>query len=922
MSTENWFTRIQAPPTLAGAITSSATSFTISDGTKLPVAPCRLLIDTEYIYATAITKVGANDTVTVGAPPESFATIAFQGSDLVVDGASNTKVTSASHSFTSSDVGSTIVIMAASPTAWTVANYTINSVVSGAAILSASPAAVSSTGGVWRQVGAPSLGRGIESSSAASHLNSASVRAPVTALGMLQAYEASSRAVSVINHGLVGNGSTDNAVAMQALINSYTTQNTPRFRFPVGRWNFKQTVAFPAQSVCLEGDGYSLNDAFSGTVILGDATLTGDMFQITGFQPSVEIHGINWQHLGTSAAGVNAACLHIGVMESGWAVGPCFFSGPTGGLGTRVDGGTLAGAFTDCIWKGAGVAAGLFFNGQGELRDCHTNNCTPYGVRWCGGGLTVTSLRGEVNNGPILDLGGPLLPGVGTSPGLQRAVICNLNGEGNLIGLKVTNAAQVAVKGCNVLGEPSGPVPYGLYGYLVLNATQFSMEDCTANGNWHNAGISVQQSIAQSSLGFKHVTSTSGGNPSWDLQYQGQFSNEDTNYTPTSTDSYTVAFPFITPNLVTAWLGKADFLNPIKEGANLRGKNVSVGNSQSSFTVTFPTNLSRPLVPTLATAAGGTLSGWYYYTLTWITEHGESDGFNPAAINVPGGGTGTVNVSYSGSQSATFPWAMRIYRGQSQQGAADATCPNGTAAAPIVSSATYKFTTNDIGTLFVVTAGTNWTLNTVRTINNNTSPTFTDLATSNGLSPNPVVTSASYAFGTGDVGSTLTITAGTNAITGAYPIISVSGGAATLQLGPISSSGNSLSGVSYKLTGCAVLSAAIGSVASLTSGTWQYGGGIFQGYFQMANNTLPTGGSPLVDTGAAFPAGQGGKSSPLVNTTSGAEPDGNYAAFVTTSWATLVNIASTDKTTTGFTAHFGTNSPGAGTPTIDWFIVR
>jgi hypothetical protein len=73
----------------------------------------------------------------------------YSGTNLVVDGTSNTKVTSATHNFTATDVGSVVIISAG--TGWTPGAYTINSVNSNAAILSASPAAVSTSGGAWSE---------------------------------------------------------------------------------------------------------------------------------------------------------------------------------------------------------------------------------------------------------------------------------------------------------------------------------------------------------------------------------------------------------------------------------------------------------------------------------------------------------------------------------------------------------------------------------------------------------------------------------------------------------------------------------------------------------------------------------------------------------------------------------------------------
>lgn len=72
------------------------------------------------------------------------------GADLAVDATNNKKVTSATYTFTSADVNCSLqVLTTGGGGAWTAASYNIDSVSSGAAILASSPAATSSTAGVF-----------------------------------------------------------------------------------------------------------------------------------------------------------------------------------------------------------------------------------------------------------------------------------------------------------------------------------------------------------------------------------------------------------------------------------------------------------------------------------------------------------------------------------------------------------------------------------------------------------------------------------------------------------------------------------------------------------------------------------------------------------------------------------------------------
>lgn len=173
---------------------------------------------------------------------------------------------------------------------------------------------------------------------------------------------------------------------------------------------------------------------------------------------------------------------------------------------------------------------------------------------------------------------------------------------------------------------------------------------------------------------------------------------------------------------------------------------------------------------------------------------------------------------------------------------------------PVVTSASYNFVSGDVGAQLYVKAGTNWmpgwytiasvnagaaTLtasvgtaiqtstsgipnpsygtNTVagcatvasptggtwtidysqRTACNNS--TTNDLASSNGTTNPAVVTSASYTFGVNNVGNSIHVNSGTSWTVGWYEIVSVSGGAATLDR-------------------------AVGSSASISSGVWNLGG--------------------------------------------------------------------------------------------------
>lgn len=76
----------------------------------------------------------------------------YSAADLAVDATTNTKVTSATHSFVAADVGNLLQVTAGA--SWTTGFYQIVSVSGGAATLDRSPAATSTTGGTYAVGGA------------------------------------------------------------------------------------------------------------------------------------------------------------------------------------------------------------------------------------------------------------------------------------------------------------------------------------------------------------------------------------------------------------------------------------------------------------------------------------------------------------------------------------------------------------------------------------------------------------------------------------------------------------------------------------------------------------------------------------------------------------------------------------------------
>jgi len=277
----------------------------------------------------------------------------------------------------------------------------------------------------------------------------------------------------------------------------------------------------------------------------------------------------------------------------------------------------------------------------------------------------------------------------------------------------------------------------------------------------------------------------------------------------------------------------------------------------------------------------------------------------------------------------------------------------GNTASPVVSSASYNFVAADVGNWVYIKSGTNWTpgwykiasvaankatlnaaigaavqisssfsysLNTVvgcSTVGTPTSGTWAidysqstacnnsttnDLASTNGTTNPAVVTSASYTFGVNTVGNIIHVTAGTSWTPGWYEIVSVSGGAATLDR-------------------------AVGSSASISSGTWRIGGAASladstdDAFFENAiagNRYWVKGGSYTLGSAVTISAA-GSASKPILvegfNTIRSDRPTGTTrplftcgsSAFTLTSYWELYNMRFTSSNSTNALA-MGINS--------------
>jgi hypothetical protein len=133
-------------------ILSSGPSNTSGNGVWVAQTSLSTLNNSPSLSSSGTTQVkwqSLYNTIGGGYMVRDYGTISY--TDIAVDATTNTKVTSALTPFTSADVGKTLVITGG--TGFTPGAYTISTVVSNVATLSASPAATSTTGGYGNRSG-------------------------------------------------------------------------------------------------------------------------------------------------------------------------------------------------------------------------------------------------------------------------------------------------------------------------------------------------------------------------------------------------------------------------------------------------------------------------------------------------------------------------------------------------------------------------------------------------------------------------------------------------------------------------------------------------------------------------------------------------------------------------------------------------
>lgn len=244
----------------------------------------------------------------------------------------------------------------------------------------------------------------------------------------------------------------------------------------------------------------------------------------------------------------------------------------------------------------------------------------------------------------------------------------------------------------------------------------------------------------------------------------------------------------------------------------------------------------------------------------------------------------------------------------------DLAATSATGNSPVVTSASYNFVAGDVGAWVYIKGGTNWTpgwyqiasvaanaatlsaavgqasqvtnnrfiTNTVAGCATIASPTggtwtmdysqqnaaqfaMTNLASTTGTTNPSVITSATHTFGPQEVGNLIHVTAGTSWTAGWYEIVSVSAGAATLDR-------------------------AVGTAATLSSGTGKVGGAAIIGasgtgigdssFFQAVTNQVVNGGRYFIQNGTYTISGSVSSGSPGIfiegyNSTRGDRPTGS-----------------------------------------------
>ncbi len=325
--------------------------------------------------------------------------------------------------------------------------------------------------------------------------------------------------VNVVDNGLVGDGTTDNSPALQALVNA--SPEGTRFLVPHGLYKFNSTVDFSSlEAFSLEGESASVGGGSTGAVFitLGPAN---PMISVDygGGNGTFDVRNISFQAYDGSTAFYTSNSVRA-LFEH------CYFFG---GIGLDFSS-AFGGLVSNCQFNSCSSIGLQLFGPTGSLvSNCNFIGCGE-GLRSAGTGASVIGSQFEVC-GTGIRLGAD--PN-GNNWGFSRGVFQGISMEAcdTFIYCQVVAGCQFAGIGMGgSAGSPSSGSQRGIY---LFSANHNVFSGIAVGGSYTVAGVKMYATPENTKNCFDSViVSNSGMGALWDIPVEA-VGNEFrcSNYTP------------------------------------------------------------------------------------------------------------------------------------------------------------------------------------------------------------------------------------------------------------------------------------------------------------------------------------------------------------------------------------------------------
>jgi hypothetical protein len=440
---------------------------------------------------------------------------------------------------------------------------------------------------------------------------------PVRAASMQSGHEGG---YNVKDYGVVGDGVTDDAAAIQAVVDGLPsipgspTQRGGTIYFPPGTYLTKRPLDVSTALLTLQGSGRA-------------SELRGDFADFLIKRSGSNDGPISIQDLALRQRSPDAASGCIQVQGSvGLGIRGCWF-GVINGAAISLPSNNFTSTIENCVFNsGGGFPSGqvaIITASHATIQACDINGFTN-GIVASGTTANISGCRIEVcKTGIYAGLG----PDLATIWGLTRSVITGNSFEANDTHINLLGA-HVLLAGCGFQGSVNSPSAGSIYGLIIDTCSDVVVAGLNVGGNYTTAACLIKGTFKNTV--FIGVNANSAGNPSWVLPSTLSgltFINCDNPFVATmSTGSLSTLQSATAPaianggTIATAGVGVArvsptgPVTGVVLEAGTVGGQQLTVMNEAAAEnTVAFDTVANS----NLADGAGTVIPGLRSSTFTW-----------------------------------------------------------------------------------------------------------------------------------------------------------------------------------------------------------------------------------------------------------------------------------------------------------------